>query len=94
MSAPLVRDEHGAILGIDWRRTPAGKHQVPGPVPAEFVQPGDGIVVEGVPVTVYMRLVVLGVVHIFTRTAAGGELTIERDPGETVQVVSAGAFDR
>lgn len=95
----MVRNEHGAILGIDWRQVPGmGLSTVPGVIDVRDVMPGDGIRVEGVPVTVLRvrggqgRRTAAGL-HIITRTAGGAELVHEAVPGERIEVLSVGAFD-
>lgn len=95
MSAPVVRNEHGAVLGIDWRRVPGmGMSEVPGVIDVRDVMPGDGLEFNGQVVTV---LKVVGdrsasVLHIITRTAGGGEIVHEVVVGDRVHVVSVGAF--
>lgn len=96
MSRPMVRNEHGAILGIDWRRVPGSAMcTVPGVIDVRDVMPGDGVLLDGQVVTV---LRVAGersasALHIVTRTPAGAEIVHEAVIGERVEVVSVGAFD-
>lgn len=97
MSRPMVRNEHGAILGIDWRRIPEmGMTSVPGVIDVRDVMPGDGVKLGGEVVTV---LSVRGsrsasALHVITRTAGGAEIVHEAVIGERIEVVSVGAFDR
>lgn len=97
MTMPMVRSEHGTVLGIDWRRVPGmGLCTVPGVIDVRDVMPGDGIVLGGLAVTV---LKVVGrrsaaAMHVITRTAGGAEIVHEAVVGERVNVVSVGAFDR
>lgn len=97
MSTPMVRNEHGAVLGIDWRRVPGmSMCQVPGVIDVRDVMPGDGVKLGGEIVTV---LKVVGqrsasALHVITRTAGGAEIVHEAVIGERVEVVSVGAFDR
>lgn len=59
-AAPLVRNEHGAILGIDWRRVPGMADDtihVPGPIPAWAVMPGDRVGLDGEIVTVLAQAI-------------------------------------
>ncbi len=93
----MVRNEHGAILGIDWRRVPGSAMcTVPGVIDVRDVMPGDGVELGGQVVTV---LKVVGqrsaaALHVITRTASGAEIVHEAVIGERVNVVSVGAFDR
>jgi hypothetical protein len=97
MSTPFVRNERGAILGIDWRRVPGtALSPVPGRIDVRDLMPGDGVELGGQVVTV---LKVVGersasALHIITRTARGAEIVHEAVIGEQVNVVSVGAFDR
>lgn len=97
MSAPLVRNEHGAVLGIDWRRVPGtALSPVPGRIDVRDVMPGDRVELGGEVVTV---LRVAGsrsaaALHIITRTDRGAEIVHEAVIGEHIDVVSVGAFDR
>lgn len=97
MTTPMVRNEHGAVLGIDWRRVPGmGLCAVPGVIDVRAVMPGDGVELDGQVVTV---LKVVGqrsaaALHVITRTAGGAEIVHEAVIGERVNVVSVGAFDR
>ncbi|MEV4735528.1 MULTISPECIES: hypothetical protein [unclassified Microbacterium] len=89
MSVPLVRTQHGAILGVDWR---AEKGAVPGPVPATEVMPGDGIrLANAAPTVLWVEHV--QVVRVCVRTAGGAEIVIERAPGDLVDVVEIGRFE-
>lgn len=99
MGFPVVRSETGAILGIDWRQVPGmGLSTVPGVIDVRDVMPGDGITVEGVPVTVIRvlghggRRSAAGM-HILTRTAGGADIVHEAALGEQVTVHSVGAFE-
>lgn len=95
MSRPMVRNEQGAILGIDWRRVPGSAMcTVPGEIDVRDVMPGDGVQLDGQVVTV---LHVVGeksarALHVVTRTAAGAEIVHEAVIGERINVVSVGAF--
>lgn len=95
MSAPLVRNEHGAILGIDWRRVPGtGLCTVPGEIDVRDVMPGDRVELGGDVVTV---LKVVGhrsasALHVITRTDGGAEIVYEAVIGERIDVVAVGAF--
>ncbi len=95
--APLVRNRHGAILGVDWRRVPgmAGEGlAVPGTVPAYAVMPGDRIRLDGDLVTVLsVRPSRVDVLHLVVLTDAGAEVVLERSRGDRVEVVEVGAFD-
>lgn len=97
MSAPLVRNEHGAILGIDWRRVPGtALSPVPGVIDVRDVMPGDRVILGGEEVTV---LKVRGqrsasALHVITRTDGGAEIVHEAVIGERIDVVAVGVFDR
>lgn len=97
MSTPLVRNEHGAVLGIDWRRVPGtALGPVPGRIDVRDVMPGDRVELCGDVVTV---LKVVGqrsaaALHIVTRTAKGAEIVHEAVVGEQIDVIGVGAFDR
>lgn len=97
--APLVRDQHGANLGVDWRRVPgmvAEGLAVPGRVPAHAVMPGDRVLVDGSIVTVIAarssRFV--DVLHLVVVSDAGAEVVHERSRADRIEVVEVGAFDR
>lgn len=96
MSAPLVRNQFGAVLGIDWRRVPGtALCTVPGRIDVRDVMPGDRVELGGQVVTV---LRVAGArsasaLHVITRTDGGAEIVHEAVIGEQVNVVSVGAFD-
>ncbi|MFF2631994.1 hypothetical protein ACFVR6_03835 [Microbacterium sp. NPDC058021] len=95
MNEPVVRNEHGAILGIDFRRTglvPIGL-RVPGQVPARVVFPGDRVSIAGVEAVVH-QVQKGDVVRLFTRTDKGGQIVFERAAGELVHVSGVGAFER
>lgn len=98
-STPMVRTETGAVLGPDYRRIPGfarPETNVPGPIPAAAVMPGDTVrllaqdvvvlssVAEGSPRTV----------RIVTRNAHGAEMGHEFAETDRVHVVGVGAFDR
>lgn len=95
MSAPVVRNEHGAVLGIDWRRVPGvGLCTVPGQIDVRDVMPGDRVELGGQVVTV---LRVAGArsasaLHVITRTDGGAEIVHEAVVGELIDVVEVGAF--
>lgn len=92
---PLVRNEHGAPLGIDWRRVPEmGLDPVPGRIDVRNVMPGDVVELGGEHVTV---IVVEGArsahaLHVITRTELGAEIVHEAVIGEQIEVVAVGAF--
>lgn len=89
MSTALVHNQHGAPMGIDWRRS---QGTVPGRIAAEHVMPGDGIrVARAVPTVLWTRTG--RVVQICIRTEGGAEIVLERTPGEFVEVVDVGRFD-
>ena len=96
MSRPMVRNEHGAILGIDWRQVPGmGLESVPGRIDVRNVMPGDTVHLDGQDVVVHR---VEGprsasAMHLITRTAGGAEIVHEAVIGERVDVVAVGAFD-
>lgn len=96
MNAPLIRNEHGAILGIDWRRVEGtALGIVPGRIDVRDVMPGDTVELGGEHVVV---LAVEGdrsarALHVITRTAGGAEIVHEAVIGERIEVVSVGAFD-
>lgn len=95
--APLVRNEHGAILGIDWRRVPgAADAVVPGMIPAKHVMPGDTVRMFGVDVVVATTRAhgIPGHVYIGILTAGGASVVHELLASEPVRVVGVGAFDR
>ncbi len=93
---PVVRDEHGAILGIDWRQVPGmGLCAAPGRIDVRNVMPGDRVRLDGQVVTV---LRVAGqrsaaALHLITRTDGGAEIVHEAVAGEEISVVAVGAFD-
>lgn len=95
--APLVRDQHGAVLGVDWRRVPgmvAEGLAVPGTVPAWVVMPGDRVRVDGALVTVLSarRALTADVLRVVVVTDAGAEMVLERSRADRVDVVACGAF--
>lgn len=93
----MVRDEHGTILGVDWRRYPGMTDStVPGLVRVEALMPGDIIrlggefrLVLGAPrgMTPYIR-------NVLTRAGSGAEVSYEMHERARVDVVAVGAFDR
>lgn len=95
MSRPMVRNEHGAILGVDWRQVPGmGLETVPGRIDVRNVMPGDTVRLDGQDVTV---IVVEGqrsasALHVITRTELGAEIVHEAVIGEQIDVVAVGAF--
>ena len=95
--APLVRNEHGAVLGVDWRRVPGlGLCDVPGRIDVRNVMPGDRVALADGQATV---LRVSGsrsaaVMHLITRTDGGAEIVHEAVVGEEIDVVAVGVFDR
>jgi len=96
VSTPFVRNEHGAILGIDWRRVPGtALCAVPGRIDVRDVMPGDRVRLGGEVVTV-LRVVgqrSAAALHIITRTDEGAEIVHEAVIGEEISVVAVGAFD-
>ncbi|MGX5770798.1 hypothetical protein ACWKWN_08610 [Microbacterium trichothecenolyticum] len=96
--APLVRDRHGAILGVDWRRVPgmaAAGVVVPGAVPVSAVEPGDVVQVRGLRGTVQAKpreSRMPGVMHLTVQTVAGCEVVLEMHRDDLVHVVEAGVF--
>lgn len=96
MSTPLVRNEHGAILGIDWRRVPGtALGPVPGRIDARDVMPGDRIHM-GVDEVTVLRVVgskSAAALHVITRTDMGVEIVHEIVVGQMIDVVEVGAFD-
>lgn len=90
-SAPLVRNEHGAILGIDFRRTDLSPIQVPGLVSAQHVMPGDTIARSEGEYVVLSLIAGINCRHAVTRSAGGAEVTFSL--GGLVDVVAVGAFD-
>jgi hypothetical protein len=95
MSRPMVRNEHGAILGVDWRQVPGmGLETIPGRIDVRNVMPGDTVRLDGQDVVV---IVVEGqrsasALHVITRTALGAEIVHEAVIGEQIDVVAVGAF--
>ena len=95
MTRPMVRNEHGAILGIDWRQVPGmGLESVPGRIDVRNVMPGDTVHLDGQDVVVHK---VEGprsahALHLITRTAGGAQVVHEAVIGEQVDVVAVGAF--
>lgn len=100
MSAPLVRNQHGAILGIDWRRVPGmGLASVPGRIQARDLMPGDTIRVGRDDMVVLRGSAAAGwggtpLMHLIVRTPGGAEIVHEVDVEQLVDVVAVGAFDR
>lgn len=92
----MVRNEHGAILGVDWRQVPGmGLETVPGRIDVRNVMPGDTVRLDGQDVIV---IVVEGqrsasALHVITRTDRGAEIVHEAVVGEQIDVVAVGAFD-
>ena len=96
MSTPLVRNQHGTVLGIDWRRVPGlALRPVPGRIDVRNLMPGDRVLFDGETVTV---LNVHGqrsaqAMHVITRTDRGAEIVREVVAGQEIDVVEVGAFD-
>lgn len=92
---PLVRNEHGAPCGIDWRQVPdMGLEPVPGRIDVRNVMPGDTVRLDGQDLVVHK---VSGprsaaAMHLITRTDAGAEIVHEAVIGERIDVVAVGAF--
>jgi hypothetical protein len=99
VGTPMVRTESGSILGPDYRRIPGfarPETNVPGPVPASAVMPGDTVRLYGQDVLV-LSSVAEGtprMVRIVTRNEHGAETVHEFADAERVRVVAVGAFDR
>jgi hypothetical protein len=94
-NVPLVRNEHGAVLGVDFRRTELAKVQAPGRMLARHVMPGDTILAAGQEVVVHtLRPVVGDGRYVLARTAGGCEIVLELAGTDMVDVVAVGAFDR
>lgn len=97
MTYPMVYNQDGARLGIDWRRVPGmGLCTVPGVIDVRDVMPGDTVELGGEDVVV---LRVEGprsarALHVITRTAGGAEVVHEAVIGERVNVIAVGAFER
>ena len=95
---PVVRDEHGAILGADYRQTdlaPEGV-RVPGRVSARVVMPGDTIRVEWTEADQIVHRVVKDddVVRLIAGEHAGDLHVFVRSLDDLVDVVAVGAFER
>lgn len=91
---PLVRDQHGATLGIDWRRTEMSPIEVPGRVAVEVVMPGDSVRVGRVSHVVLSKRAAGPVMHLVMRTAEGAPIVQEYAAGSYVEVTAVGAFDK
>lgn len=91
---PLVRNQHGAVLGVDWRQTELSDVQVPGLVPASAVMPGDTVAIAGVSGVVLSNRKhgTPGCVYVVVRTAGGAEIVHELRTVERVRVLAVGAF--
>ena len=90
---PMVRNEHGAVLGIDWRRTDLSPITVPGRVAVEVVMPGDTVRFHRVLRVVLSKRAHGGRVFLRTRTEEGAEIVHEFTAGSYVEVTAVGAFD-
>ncbi len=90
---PLVRDEHGAILGIDYRRTDLSPINAPGTLSVEAVMPGDTIRVGRVEEVVLSKAGHVGSMGVRCRTAAGVVVEHEYTSGTYLEVIAVGAFD-
>lgn len=94
-SAPLVRDEHGAILGVDWRRIEGVTGaKVPGFVESVYVMPGDRVMCQGSPVTVHRTVTQTHVVRLVCKSDGGAPVVLELGLFDLVHVVEVGAFDK
>ena len=96
MSARLVRNADGAIVGVDWRRVEGMTDvKVPGRVPARLVMVGDTILVgdERMVVVTTRANGVPGKVYVGVRTPGGAEVVHELAASEQVRVVAVGAFE-
>lgn len=91
VQAPLVRTEHGAILGVDWRRE---RGLVPGQIEAKNVVTGDTLVAQGTRVVVFRTGRHNDNAVIQARSAGGAEVVIVRPLEQLVRVVAVGAFDQ
>lgn len=93
---PLVRNRHGAVLGIDYRRTelaPVGV-RVPGRIPARAVMPGDTVQIDGGRYVVQATRDDDGGRRLVTESVEGAPVVFERRGEDVVHVVEVGAFDR
>lgn len=93
VQAPMVRNEHGAILGVDYRRTDLSPVQVPGRVAVEAVMPGDTVRFGRDALVVLSKASHGPVMHLRTRTVGGAEVVAEFAAGSYVEVTAVGAFD-
>jgi hypothetical protein len=94
-SAPLVRDEQGAILGVDWRRVKgASGAQVPGFIESVYVMPGDRVMVQGSTVTVHRTVTQAHAVRLHCKSDGGALIVLELGLFDLVHVVEVGAFDK
>lgn len=90
---PLIRNEHGAVLGADWRRTELSPIKVPGRIAARAVMPGDTIEVGGERYVVLSKPNSDEAVILMTRSLADAPVVFERRGEDVVYVVAVGAFD-
>lgn len=93
LNAPMVRNEHGAILGVDYRRTELSPVQVPGRISVETVMPGDTVRFGRDARVVLSKAAHGPVMHLRSRTAGGAEIVEEFAAGSYVEVTAVGAFD-
>lgn len=90
-----MRDEHGAILGVDWRRVEGATGvQVPGLIESVYVMPGDRVMVQGSPVTVHKTVTQTHVVRVHCKSDGGAPVVLELGLFDLVHVVEVGAFDK
>ncbi|AXA95424.1 hypothetical protein [Microbacterium sp. PM5] len=90
---PLVRDEHGAILGIDYRRSDLSPITAPGTLAVESVMPGDTIRVGRAEEVVLSKAGHVGSMGVRCRTGAGVVVEHEYVSGTYLEVTAVGAFD-
>lgn len=95
MTAPLVRDEHGAILGVDWRRVDGTTGAtVPGYIESVYVMPGDRVMCQGSPITVHRAVTQTHAVRLHCKSDGGAPIVLELGLFDLVHVVEVGAFDK
>ncbi|QYF98486.1 hypothetical protein [Microbacterium sp. PAMC21962] len=93
VEAPMVRNEHRAILGVDYRRTDMSPVTVPGWIAVEAVMPGDTVRFGRDELVVLSKLSRGAVMHLRARTTGGAEIVHEHAAGSYVEVTAVGAFD-
>lgn len=93
VETPMVRNEHGAILGVDYRRTDMSPVEVPGRIAVESVMPGDTVRFGREQLVVLSKSAAPGVSWLRARTEGGAEIVKEYAAGSYVEVTAVGAFD-